>query len=309
MTRVGFIGLGTMGTHMAAHLLDAGHALTVHDLAPAAAAAHRDRGADWADTPAEVAAASDVVFTSLPGPPQVEAVALGPGGLVEGARQGMTYVDLTTNSPTTVQRVAEVLAGRGVPMLDAPVSGGPDGARSGRLALWVGGDPATFERVLPVLESFSDAVHFIGPLGSGSVAKLVHNLSGYIIQTGLAETFTLGVRAGLDPEVLWKAVRMGAIGRRRTFDTLARNYLPGTFDPPGFALRLAHKDVSLACELGRELGVPMRLANLTLQELTEAVGRGWSGRDSRVAMLLQEERAGVEVRVTPDRIAEVLDGE
>jgi 3-hydroxyisobutyrate dehydrogenase len=307
MAAIGFIGLGTMGTHMAAHLLDAGHALTVHDLDPAATTPHRDRGAQWADTPAAAAAASDVVFTSLPGPPEVESVALGPGGLVEGAHAGMAYVDLTTNSPTTVTRVAEALTPHGVDVLDAPVSGGPDGARSGRLALWVGGDPEAFGRVLPVLESFSDAVHHIGPLGSGTVAKLVHNLSGYILQTGLAETFTLGVKAGLDPEVLWRAVRMGALGRRRTFDTLARNYLTGAFDPPGFALALAHKDVSLACQLGRELGVPMRMANLTLQELTEAVNRGWSGRDSRVAMVLQEERAGVEVRVSPERVREVIE--
>ena len=309
MTKIGFIGLGTMGTHMAAHLIDAGHSLTVHDLNPAATESHRDRGAQWADSPAAVAASSEVVFTSLPGPPEVESVALGPDGLVEGAHAGMTYVDLTTNSPATVHRIAEALAPHGARVLDAPVSGGPDGARSGQLALWVGGDADAFERVLPVLESFSDAVHHIGPLGSGAIAKLVHNLSGYIVQTGLAETFTLGVRAGLDPEVLWRAVRMGALGRRRTFDTLARNYLPGAFDPPGFALRLAHKDVSLACQLGRELDVPMRLANLTLQELTEAMNRGWSGRDSRVAMLLQEERAGVEVRIPADRIRAVLDEE
>ena len=138
------------------------------------------------------------------------------------------------------------------------------------------------------------------------MAKLVHNCSGYIIQTALAETFTMGVKAGVDPDGLWDAVRKGALGRRRTFDSLSRNFLPGRFDPPDFALALARKDVSLACEVGREFDVPMRLSNLVLQELTEAINRGWEGRDSRSAMLLQEERSGVEVRVSPERIAEII---
>lgn len=304
---IGFIGLGTMGSSMAANLLAADHDLVVHDLDADAAAPHLDAGAAWADTPAEVADASDVVFTSLPGPVEVDTVALGAAGLAEGARRGLAYFDLSTNSPTVMRRIHAALEPRGVEVLDAPVSGGPDGARAGRLAIWVGGDEATFERWLPVLRSFGDAPHHVGPIGSGSVAKLVHNCSGYIIQTALAETFTMGVKAGVDADGLWEAVRLGALGRRRTFDSLGRNFLPGRFDPPDFALALARKDVSLACELGRELDVPMRLANLTLQEMTEAVNRGWAGRDSRSTMLLQEERAGVEVRVTPERIRAILD--
>jgi 3-hydroxyisobutyrate dehydrogenase len=117
----------------------------------------------------------------------------------------------------------------------------------------------------------------------------------------------MGVKAGVDPLTLWKAVRQGAGGRRRTFDGLADQFLPGTFDPPAFALKLAHKDVSLATALAREVGVPMRLANLTLEELTEALNRGWAQRDSRVAMLLQEERAGVQIAVPADKLREVLD--
>ena len=234
-------------------------------------------------------------------------MALGPGGLIEGAHDGLAYFDLTTNSPTTIREVAAALAAEGVTTFDAPVSGGPDGAASGRLAIWVGGDEAEFERWRPVLASFSDAPHFVGPIGAGSVAKLVHNCTGYIMNLAMAETFTMGVKAGVDPDRLWEAVRLGAIGRRRTFDTLHRNFLPGHFDPPAFALDLARKDVTLACELGRSFDVPMRLANLTREELTEAVNRGWGGRDSRSAMLLQEERAGVECRVSEERIAEILD--
>lgn len=312
--RVGFIGLGTMGSSMAANMVAAGHDLTVHDLDQArvdtlaeTASAPGAGSVAGADSAAAVAAASEVVLTSLPGPAEVEAVALGPDGLADGARSGTAYFDLTTSSPLTIRAVADRLAPIGVDVFDAPVSGGPDGARSGRLAVWVGGDEAAFARWAPVLSSFADAPRLVGDLGAGSVAKLVHNLSGYIMNQALAETFTLGVKAGVSPDGLWEALRQGAIGRRRTFDTLNRNFLPGEFDPPAFALELARKDVGLACELGRELDVPMRLANLTLQELTEAVNRGWGGRDSRAAMLLQEERAGVECRITPERIAEILE--
>jgi 3-hydroxyisobutyrate dehydrogenase len=310
---VGFIGLGTMGASMALNLARAGHRLSLHDVSPDAVDALLGRWPEaavdptTADSPAEIAADVAVVFTSLPGPAEMEAVALGPDGVADGASDGLAWFDLTTNSPTIVRRVADALADTGVEVFDAPVSGGPDGAASGRLAVWIGGDDDGVERWRPVLESFADQVRHVGPIGAGSVAKLVHNCSGYIIQTALAETFTMGVKAGVEADALWEAVRSGALGRRRTFDHLARQYLPGRFDPPDFALTLARKDVTLACELGRELDVPMRLSQLALQELTEAFSRGWGGRDSRAAMLLQEERAGVEVRVDPERIADVLD--
>ena len=127
-----------------------------------------------------------------------------------------------------------------------------------------------------------------------------------MIQTALAEAFTMGVKAGVDPLTLWKAVRNGVTGRRRTFDGLAEHFLPNVYDPPRFALKLAHKDVSLATQVGREVGVPMRLANLTLEEMTEALGRGWEGRDSRSSMILQQERAGLDIKVDPADIAALL---
>jgi len=157
-----------------------------------------------------------------------------------------------------------------------------------------------------VLDAIGDQPYYVGPIGAGSVAKLVHNCAGYVIQTALAEVFTMGVKAGVDPIALWKAVRQGAGGRRRTFDGLADQFLPAKFEPPSFALRLAHKDVTLATALGREHKVPMRLANITLEEMTEALNRGWAERDSRVAMLLQEERAGVQIQVPQAAIQEVL---
>jgi 3-hydroxyisobutyrate dehydrogenase len=193
-------------------------------------------------------------------------------------------------------------------MLDAPVSGGPKGAETRKLALWVGGDEEVYNRCKPVLDAIGDQPYYVGPIGAGSVAKLVHNCAGYMIQTALAEVFTMGVKAGVDPLTLWKAVRQGAGGRRRTFDGLVDQFLPGKFDPPAFALRLAHKDVTLATALGREHKVPMKLANVTLEEMTEALNRGWSERDSRVAMLLQEERAGVEIKVADAALRQVLEG-
>ena len=216
---------------------------------------------------------------------------------------------MSTNSPTLVRRIHDVFAKMGAHMLDAPVSGGPQGARTGRLAIWGGGDKAIYDQYKHVLDAIGDKPYYVGPIGTGAVAKLVHNCTGYILQTALAETFTMGIKAGVDPLVLWQAVRHGALGRRQTFDGVTQHFLPAHFDPPDFALRLARKDVSLAVEVGREFNVPMRLANLTLEELTEALNRGWGQRDSRVAMLLQEERAGVNVQVPKEKIQEILDSD
>ena len=305
--RVGFIGLGTMGASMATNVQKGGHELIVHDIRAEAAKPHLAAGAVWADTPRQVAEASEVVLTSLPGPPEVEAVALGDNGLLSGLSAGKAYFDLSTNSPTVVRRIHAKFAERGILVLDAPVSGGPRGARTRKLAIWVGGDEATLQRFRPVLDAMGDQVIHVGAIGAGSVAKLVHNMTTYCVQTALAEVFTLGVKAGVEPIELWRAVRYGASGRQRTFDRLADGFLRGKYDPANFALRLAHKDVSLAVALGREHRVPMRVANLVLEEMTEALNRGWADRDSRSPMLLQEERAGVQVRADEAAIAKVLE--
>ena len=307
--KVGFIGLGTMGASMAYNCLQGGNEMVVHDIRRESATRHLEAGADWADSPREVAEASEIVFTSLPGPTEVEAVGLGEDGILEGMSEGKVYFDLSTSTPTLIRRIHEQAAARGIHVLDAPVSGGPRGAASRNLAIWVGGDKDVFDRCKPVLDSIGDKAYYVGPIGCGAVAKLVHNCTGYIVQAALAEVFTMGVKAGVEPLALWQAVRKGAQGRRGTFEGLAEHLLPGKFDPPDFALRLARKDVDLAVGVGREYDVPMRLAQLTLQEMTEALNRGWGHRDSRVAMLLQEERAGVEVRVDEALLNEVLEEE
>jgi 3-hydroxyisobutyrate dehydrogenase-like beta-hydroxyacid dehydrogenase len=305
--KVGFIGLGIMGASMASNIQERGYGLVVHDIRPEAAKRHLDAGAAWAATPRQVAEASDVVLTSLPGPAEVETVALGDDGLLAGMRTGQAYFDLSTNSPALMRRIHAVYATQSIHVLDAPVSGGPRGARTRKLAVWVGGDEAVFRRYKPVLDAMGDQVIRVGPIGAGSIAKLVHNCAGYAVQSALAEVFTLGVKAGVEPLALWKAVRQGANGRQRLFDRLADQFLRARYDPPSFALRLAHKDVSLATALGREHHVPMRIANLTLEELTEALNRGWGERDSRVAMVLQEERAGVQVRVDEADLREAFE--
>ncbi|MCI0798537.1 MAG: NAD(P)-dependent oxidoreductase [Chloroflexi bacterium] len=307
--KVGFIGLGTMGGSMAYNTLQGGHELVVHDIRRESATRHLEAGATWADSPREVAEACEIVFTSLPGPTEVEAVALGEDGLIQGLTAGKVYFDLSTSTPGLIRRIHDVAAAQGIDVLDAPVSGGPRGARSRNLAIWVGGDREVYDRCKPVLDAIGDKAYYVGPIGCGAIAKLVHNCAGYVIQCALAEVFTMGVKAGVEPLALWQAVRKGAQGRRGTFEGLAEHLLPGKFDPPDFALRLARKDVDLAVGVGREYDVPMRLANLALQELTEAMNRGWGDRDSRVAMLLQEERAGVEVRVDPDVLSRALESD
>jgi 3-hydroxyisobutyrate dehydrogenase-like beta-hydroxyacid dehydrogenase len=304
--QIGFIGLGTMGRHMAANLQKGGFKIVVHDLRKDAAAPHLAAGAIWADTPKAVAAQSDAIFTSLPEPPDVETVALAPNGLLAGVKSGAAWFDLSTNAPKVVKALNAKFAEKGAHMLDAPVSGGPQGAESRKLAIWVGGEKSAFDAHKAALDAIGDQARYIGPIGSATVAKLVHNMSGYAIVCALAETFAMGVKAGVEPLALWEAVRQGAAGRRYTFDALINQWLPGKYDPADFALKLAHKDVGLATALGRELGLPMRICELAYAEMTEAMNRGWAGRDSRCVMLLEQERAGIDVKVDPERLKEAL---
>ncbi|GGJ12894.1 NAD(P)-dependent oxidoreductase [Neoroseomonas lacus] len=305
--KVGFIGLGTMGAFMAANLQKAGHELVINDVRREAGANRLSSGAIWADTPKAVAEQSEIIFTSLPGPKEVEHVVFGPDGIVAGVKPGTAYFDLSTNAQSLVRRFAEALAEKGAFGFDAPVSGGPKGAESGKLAIWVGGDRAVYDRFKPVLDDFGDQARYIGPIGTATVAKLVHNMSGYAVQTAMAEAFSMGVKAGMDPLALWAAVRQGAYGRRRAFDRLADQFLVDNYDPPSFTLKGAHKDVSLAVNMGRELGVPMRLCNLTLEDFNEAMNRGWDNLDSRIPMKMQLERAGVTIACDPAAVQAVLD--
>lgn len=304
--KIGFIGLGLMGAGMAANLQKAGHQLIVSDVRREAAAAHLAAGATWAATPKEVAAQCEVIFTSLPGPREFEAVALGKDGALEGMKAGSALYDLTTNAPSVIRKVGESFTAKGCYLFDAPVSGGPKGANTGKLAIWIGGDEAVFKRHKPLLDTIGDQVRYVGPIGAGAVAKLVHNCASFAVRTALAEVMTLGVKAGVEPVALLQAVRAGALGRQRTFDRLAGQFMSDSYDPPNFALKLAHKDMTLATDLARELGVPMRMASVAYAEMTEALNRGWGDLDSQSPMRLQVERAGVTIKTDPARVDAVF---
>jgi len=291
--KIGFIGLGAMGRGVASNLQAAGHDLVVNDLRKESAGEFLDKGATWAETPRDLAAEVDLVFTSLPTPQDVEAVALGDDGLAAGFREGATWFDLTTNSVAVVRQLHDVLAEQQVQLMDAPVSGGPKGAANGRLAIWIGGDRATYDRFRPVLDQMSDDARYIGSIGAGTIAKLTHNMASLAVNAVVAEVLTMGVKAGVEPLALWEAIRNGGAGRQRMFDNISRRFLQGKLDPPSFALRLAFKDAQLATQLGRDSGVPMRLCNLVAMEMNEAVNRGWGDRDSQSFLLLQQERAAV----------------
>lgn len=297
--KIGFIGLGNMGKGMANNLLKAGYELTVFDVRIEATKPFVKSGAKSVGSPKALAQVSDVILTSLPGPPEVEKVALGENGLIEGIRPGSVYIDLTSNSPTVVRRIYDRFKEKRAHVMDVPVSGGPAGAQSGKLTMMVGGDEKVFQQVKPVLSAIGDKITYTGKIGCGSICKLMHNCIGYGLQAITAECMTLGVKAGVEPMSLWRVLRDGGTGQGVMFHRVLPDIVfRGHFDPPHFALRLAFKDVSLATSLGRELDVPMALANLTLQEMMSAMNRGWGDKDSRIAMVLQEERAGgIELRI------------
>ena len=295
--RLAFIGLGTMGGPMAANLQRAGHEVRAHDL-------RRVEGFNWFAAAPDAVQDCELLFSSVPGPDDVDAVA---AKLKPVLRPGTAWFDLSTNSPSRVRRLHGELAREGVQFLDAPVSGGPTGAQSGQLAIWVGGDRGTYDRYESVLRAIGDQPLYIGEIGAGTVAKLAHNCGSFAIHAAMAEIFTLGVKAGVEPLALFRALRQGATGRKRTFDRLAEHFLPGKYDPAAFSLRLAHKDATLALELAREAGVPMKIGQIALDELSRAIERGWIDRDFRAAMTLQEERAGVDVRITPEKLRAALE--
>ena len=195
--KLGFIGTGNMGNPMAANLIKAGHQLTVHDLRREAATNLLEMGADWADSPREAVPGSEVVFTSLPVPRDVEAVVLGENGILGGANSGQVFFDLSTNSPSMVRRLSEECAARGVTLLDSPVSGGTYGAVEGTLAVMVGGDKTVFEKYKSLLDGIGTHVVYCGAIGNGSVCKICNNLMSMGTGVLLAEALTLGVKAGV----------------------------------------------------------------------------------------------------------------
>jgi len=294
--KVGFVGLGNMGNPMASNLIKAGHQLTVHDLRREAATNLLEMGANWVDAPKDVVTGNEVVFTSLPVPRDVEAVVLGENGIMEGATQGTVYMDLSTNSPTAIRRIHDICAERGVVVLDAPVSGGVYGAAAATLAVMVGGDQAVYDRMKPTLDAIGSHVVYCGPIGNGMVCKICNNLLSMGIGVLMTEALTLGVKAGVDLATLADVIANSSGGNRRLTEKFPRYLFKGNFEP-GFATALAAKDVRLATDLGREYGIPMELSNLVDQRHVEAMFRGWGPEDSDAVSKIQEEKAGVQLRL------------
>jgi len=296
--RVGFIGLGNMGEPLAGFVLEAGFSLVVHDLRREAAAPLLERRAVWADSPRDVAAQCDVICTCVPGPPEMQAVTLGARGILEGVKRGSVVIDHTTNAPAIVRDVGAALDAHGAHLLDAPLDGGREGALEGQLTLFVGGDEAVLRRVKPVLDTFSKSVVWVGELGAGSITKIVHNALAMSIDLLLAECLTLGAKAGVAVPRLVEAFREGCIvSHNMTFTKrMPATLFRGDF-AARFALALAYKDFRLAGDLATQHGVPTRLLDLCQTELLEAMNRGWGDQDRIKASTLQEERAGVRLRL------------
>ena len=297
MDTVGFIGLGNMGSGMAINLQNKGYLNVVYDVREEAARPFLEAGARLASSPAEVAELSDVICSSLPGPKEVEEVALGPQGILEGIKPNGVYVDLSTSRPTLIREIEPKFRQKGAHVLDAPVSGGKTGAASGNLALMVGGERDIYDQIKPILDAMGDKVFYAGEIGAGSVCKLAHNMITQGVMQAMAEGLTLGVKAGVEPKALWECIRRGGLGRMSMLHEIpAITIFKGKFEPPGFALSLLRKDMGLATELGREFDVPLPIASLSEQFLVQAMNRGWGDKDASIFFCLQEEMADVEVR-------------
>ena len=294
MQTVGFIGLGNLGTPMARNIQRAGFPTVVFDLVEGATRPLLEGGARLAASPGEVAAASEVILSSVPGPPEVEQVALGPGGIVSGIGEGDVYVDLSTSRPSLIREIAGVFEAKGAQVLDAPVLTSPAAAEDREVVVMPSGDREVFERLLPVFEAFADKVVYQGELGMGSACKLVNNMITLAVRQVVAEGLTLGMKAGLDLDALMEAGSRMILGTQR--EGLERTVFRGEFEPPSFRQALARKDIALANELARELSVPMPVANIVEQVAIQCGNRGWGDLDTHVIYRLQEVAADVEIR-------------
>ena len=288
---IGFIGLGIMGRPMAKNLLKAGYPLVVHNRSRGAVDDLVKAGAKAGTSPRDVASQSDVLITMLPNSPDVEAVVLGRDGVIEGARAGMSLLDMSTISPLVSQKIGAALAAKSVQMLDAPVSGGERGAIDAVLSIMVGGDKALFDEVLPIFQAMGKTITHLGPLGAGGFTKLANQIIVAVNLTALGEALTLAKKAGLDRELTLTALAGGLAGSK-CLDQKKPNYLAGTYNP-GFKIDLHYKDLGLIMESARALGVPLP-ATAAVQELFSALRvKGRGGLDHSGVITLLEDLAGL----------------
>ena len=293
--KVGFVGVGTMGEPMAANLLKAGYTVLVTDKNPVPVRRLVQAGAKEAASSAEMAAQVEVLFTSLPSGAALEEVVLGEQGVLSGGQEGLTLVDTSTVAPLTSQRLAEALAEKGIEMLEAPVSGGQSGAIEGTLAVMVGGSRDVYDRVLPVLEKIGKSITYVGGHGSALTIKLCNNLIIGAVMVAASEAFTMAAKAGIDPglvhQILSNATARGWIIQ----EYMAKKVLAGNLEP-GFKLSLERKDVGLALDFGKALGVPMFMSSLVHQLYTQAYGLGKGDLDCFAISELYTEATGVSLK-------------
>jgi 2-hydroxy-3-oxopropionate reductase len=293
MSNIGFIGLGIMGRPMAKNLLKAGHKLVVFDIVQASVDDVVASGAARGQSCSDVASRSDIVITMLPDGPDVEAAMLGPAGVLEGARQGCIVVDMSSISPTVAQKVGAACAVKGVGFLDAPVSGGEPKAIDGTLAIMVGGESGVFETVKPILEKMGSSVLLTGPVGAGNVTKLANQIMVACNIAAMGEALVLATRAGLDPEVVFNAVKGGLAGstvlNAKAPMVIGRNF------KPGFRIRLHQKDLRNALLAGESMKVPLPLTSMVQQMLITLMNEGKGDLDHSAIVNYIEKGAGVDV--------------
>jgi len=280
--RLGFIGLGTMGRPMALNLMQGGHAMSVYARRAETTLPLVEAGATACPTPAAVAEQSDVVFTMVTGTSDVEQVVLGDDGVIHGVRRRALIIDMSTIDPTTTRRIARMLADRGIEMLDAPVSGGPQGARDAALTIMVGGPPAALERARPLFELLGPSLTHLGESGAGQTTKACHQLALLVTALGAAEALTLAGRCGLDVERV-RQVLMGGVASSRVLDLFGARMASRDFSA-GIESRLYHKDLDIALGLAHTGGTALPAAALTMQFINALVGRG-RGRDDLSALI------------------------
>jgi 3-hydroxyisobutyrate dehydrogenase len=285
--RVGFVGLGTMGGAMAANAARAGYAVTAWNRTPGRAAELGDLGVSMAANPAAVAAASEIVITIVSDTPDVEAVLFGDGGVAEGAKAGSLVIDMSTISPSATRDFSERLAAKGVAMLDAPVSGGSEGAKNGTLSIFVGGEPSDLERARPLLERLGTTITHVGPIGSGQAVKAVNQVILAGTYLGVAEGVVLALKAGLDVEQVVGALSGGAaqswVLANRSGRMLENDY------PLGFKVALHRKDLGIALSMARELGASLPVSAMC--EEIEAVLMGEGHADDDISAVARSVRA------------------
>jgi len=295
--KVGFIGVGSIGNPMAKQLLNSGFDVIVNDINRNAADSLIRSGATWADNPADLAKQCQFICTCLPGPSQMEEVLIGQKGIINTIKNKSIFIDHTTNSLESIKKVNRLLAEKNIDMLDAPVSGGVEGAQTRDLTLLVGGKSHVVAKSMPILDAIGKTVLHVGDLGTGTICKLMHNSASFSLSLTMIQCLTAGIKAGVAPSTIVEVFQKCALGKNFDLQVRLPNTLfKGDFDPR-FSLKLAYKDLKLATEIADNLDVPFSIAKICEREMSEAISKGLGEKDSSIFLTIQEEKSGVSVRI------------